>query len=392
MNRARIIRGYFGDPTGSLATGTRTYASSIDAAITNLKAEYCYDPGLFGMPLLVLMHGYAEDMSALTASTRGRFASRGFFVLVPGMRGRNGAAGVRDASGRETHDIVDGVLDVLADPVIGARIDPWRIDIAGYSGGAGNALAAIAKCPDLWNHATAHFGPSDYGFHPTLAWYFTNPAFQASLTADVGASPSAQPGLWKTRDHVTALALQLELARRARGDASPLLTLYHDADDSAVSVLQSDRLVAELAAANLSGQVEYHRSTAASVTRYLHGYPDTSPGVLAAEEDWWRRAMDAPPWFAPENGRALVAGWLRLRRLGVSVWLGLTTAAGGSNPKTDASGGKVHVADLRYVMDSGSSGSFTVAPLTGPMRVRIEVGSSVVTQEISSTTTIAVAA
>lgn len=386
MNRPRVLR-FRGDLSGGVVSGTLTYASSLDPAITNLYARYCAPANLFGCPLLLGVHGYAEDASALTDTTLQRFAARGFFVLAPGMRGRNGASGARDASGRELFDLVDGVRHVIADTSLGPRIDPLRAVPDGYSGGGGNVLGLAAKFPDLFSYYVAHFGPSDYGFQASDSWYATNPAFQASLTTDVGAAPTAQPGAWKTRDHATALATQLALARRARGDV-PLISLYHDADDASVSVRQSDRLLEELEAAGVESQLDFRRSTAASAVRYSHGYPDTSAGVLAAEEDWWKRARDASPWTIPMNGRLNVAGYVSTRRF--TVFLGAIVAAGGSDPRSDASGGKVHCADLHYAMSSAESGSFTLAPITGPVRVRIEVGESVVVQEISSTTTITV--
>jgi pimeloyl-ACP methyl ester carboxylesterase len=343
--RARAIRGFGGAASGTVTTGSRTYASSIDAGIADLKAEYAYDTGFSRRPILVLMHGYA----------------RGFFVVVPGMRGRSSASGARDSSGREIQDVIDAVEDARAG--FAAHVDPDRVAIAGYSGGGGNALAAIAKAPDYWTHVVSHFGPSDYGWR-TTGWYYTDTGFQTDLTTDVGAAPGTQPGWWRSRNHADALAYQLALAPRGFGAR---LSLYHDADDASVDVAQSDRVRDVLEAAGLEELLDYHRSTSLDSVRYLHGYPADSAGVLAAEADWTARALNAQAWKVPERGEVLVAGYLVTKRF--QIWLGLTS--GGANPKTDAAGGKVHVARVRY---DTLAGTFDLLPLTGAVRYRIELG------------------
>lgn len=372
MIRARAVRGFGGAPTGTVQTGTRTYASSVDAGIANLKAEWAIDTGFRRRPILVLMHGYGEDIAAITAAHRARFAARGFLVLVPGMRGRSSASGSRDASGREIQDILDAVEDVRAG--LAEHVDPARVAIAGYSGGGGNALAALAKAPDYWSHVVAHFGPSDYGWRST-GWYNTNHGFQADLTTDVGAAPGVQPGWWRSRDHAGALAYQLGLAPRG----GPRLSVYHDAGDASVSVVQSDRVRDVLDEAGLSELYEYHRSDSGDPTnaRYLHGYPGDSPGVLAAEDDWWRTVLNADPWRVPYKGRALVAGFLQTKL--VRVWLGLTS--GGANPRTDSAGGKVHVARVEWDLHPElleNENTVRLLPLTGAVRYRVEVGAALV--------------
>jgi dienelactone hydrolase len=365
--RARAIRGFGGAASGTVTTGSRTYASSVDAGIADLKAEFAYDTGFSRRPILVLMHGYAEDIAQVTAAHRARFASRGFFVVVPGMRGRSSASGARDSSGREIQDVIDAVEDARAG--FAAHVDPDRVAIAGYSGGGGNALAALAKAPDYWTHVVSHFGPSDYGWRTDSGWYYTDAGFQADLTTDVGAAPGTQPGWWRSRNAADALGYQLALAPRGRG---PRLSLYHDADDASVDVAQSDRVRDVLEASRLEELLDYHRSTSLDSVRYLHGYPGDSAGVLAAEADWTARALNAQAWKVPERGEVLVAGFLRTRRL--KVWLGLTS--GGANPKTDAAGGKVHVARVRY---DTLAGTVDLLPLTGAVRYRIELGAATAT-------------
>lgn len=379
MIRQAYIRKFRGTASTSFTTGSFTYTSSIDSSITNLAADYMYDTGFTARPIIVLMHGYAENIAHILTGTRQRFASRGFFVLIVGMRGRNSASGSRDASGREVMDIIDAVEYVKNNATLSAQIDSSRVVIAGYSGGGGNAIACLAKAPDYWNYAVSHFGPSDYGWRNDTGWYYTNAGFQASLTTDVGATPTAQPGWWRSRNHADALGYQLALAPKG----NKILSLYHDASDGSVGVAHSDRISTVLSNSSLSELLDYHRSTASDSTRYLHGYPEDSSGVLSAESDWWITAINSRQWKVPVSGTILVPGWIQTKRF--SIWLGLTS--GNANPKIDSSGGKVHC--VRVIYNTLNS-TFKVMPLTGTVRIRIEFGALTSTQDISDETIITV--
>jgi hypothetical protein len=371
---ARRIRQGAAQPLAPLIqTSTLTYPSSIDAAIPNLHAELCWDARKSGWPLLVLMHGYGEDCAAITPALRTRMASYGFFAVVVGMRGRNGAAGARDASGREIGDILDAVVRVRELYPVSPPFN--RVAIIGYSGGAGNALGCLAKAPDFFSFVVSNFGPSDYGSNFPNAWYYTNPGFAPSLDVDVGATPAAEPGWWKSRAHVEALD---SLALAPPGVQR--LALYHDSADVAVSVVQSDRVRDTLNAAGLADRFYYRRSEPGQAVRYLHGYPDTSPGLLVAEGEWVPRALATDGWTVPSSGSAKVRGFLVTKRF--SCWLGLTS--GGADPRVDPMGGKVHAATLSW-----TPGYFVLTPETGPLRYRLErIGGGVVIGDTAGPVTI----
>jgi hypothetical protein len=85
----------------------------------------------------------------------------------------------------------------------------------------------------------------------------------------------------------------------------------------------------------------------------------------------------------PERGEILVPGFIRTKRF--SIWLGLT--GGGANPQTDANGGKVHVARVRY---DTIAGTFDLLPLTGALRYRVERGGSSATGDTADPLTVTV--
>lgn len=367
-------------PTGGLLRATITYASSIDPSIADLSADVVLADGGADLPILVAIHGYAETKSAIDASLRERWARAGACVVVPGMRGRDGASGSRDASGREPFDLLDAVDAVRA--LYPGVVSERRAAPVGYSGGGGSALAALAKAPDRWTGCVAHFGPSDYGWAAD-GWYYTNPAFQASLTVDVGAAPSVQPAWWRSRDHRTAIPRVL-LAARGTGARAPLLHLLHDQDDASVSVVQSSALVAacdELGAGDL---LELHLSTGATpaAERYLHGYPSQVPGLLAGEALWLPQLLRAPAWQVPAAGELDVRGWLETSRF--AVWLG----EDGQDPKSGTQGGKASAARVRWSIPASGPGTFTLSPAAAGASYRIERGAAVATGTLYETVTV----
>lgn len=300
-------------------SGTFTYASTIDTSITNLRADWMYDDTTTAANrvLLVLMHGYSEDVTALTATTRQRLSTAGFYTLVIGMRGRNGAAGTRDASGREIHDIYDGVIYARGQHA--AQMHPTRNAIVGYSGGGANALNCLAKIPDLFTTYISYFPPANYGT-PSTSWYNLNTAIaQPLLDVDVGV-PGSFPGRYRARNAVESTPLALV-------PPGPFLWLFHDEGDVTVDVQVSDavrnNVLATFTTAERATRFDYRRSTAIDPERYTHGYPDTQPGVLSSETLWTASTLSRASWNMPTSGRVWVLGWIRT--LNWSVWLGTGT-------------------------------------------------------------------
>ena len=116
-------------------------------AITNLYTRYSYPIGRTALPIVVLMHGWSDAASNFSQAAIERIANYGFFVVVPGMRSKDGASGTQDASAREIYDIYDAVVQARAHYPTITSSD--KAAIVGYSGGGGNALAAACKFPDF---------------------------------------------------------------------------------------------------------------------------------------------------------------------------------------------------------------------------------------------------
>lgn len=153
-----------GATTGSYTHGDFTYSSTIDS-ITNLYAKYCYDAGYNNLPIRVLMHGYGQDTTDISTAEMNTVAGLSrCFVLVVGMRGRDGASGSRDDGGREIYDIYDAIQYVITN--YSSIVNPKNIIMSGYSGGGGNTLSFCCKFPDLHVFAVDYAGISDYNYGP----------------------------------------------------------------------------------------------------------------------------------------------------------------------------------------------------------------------------------
>ena len=135
-------------------------------ALTGLTIKTAYPKHGRNLPVLIMMHAWAS--LTIDDNIVDRFAQLGFFVAAPGMRGRGGAQGARDASGREIYDILDAVNYVKANFAdrISDKIICW-----GSSGGGGNAMACACKLPDTFSCIISNSGMSDYGYDATYGWY-----------------------------------------------------------------------------------------------------------------------------------------------------------------------------------------------------------------------------
>ncbi len=309
------------------------YASSVDP-IDDLYAR-CADPGGADRPVVALMHGYSQQAHDVPDAVLARIARRGLVACAFGMRGRDGAAGTPDASGREVMDVVDGVRAARARV---PSASPDRAVCAGYSGGGGNCLAAAAKFPDFWTDVADHFGISDYGADPAWGWAQDGTARGATL-AWLG-DPATNADAYRARDH----------ARCVPNLAGGFLYVFHDREDHDVGVEQSLHVAAVLGAL---GRTNY----AVSITgpgddpRWSHGLPT---GPLAATEDAWAAAAASrahAPWTVPARGTLRVCGYVVTKRF--SVWLGDGTRA---------------VADLDY---DAEARTYSLAFRTAPADARV---------------------
>lgn len=373
-------------PTSSSASGvytsaTITYPSSIDVAITNLSAKTCYDNGCAAanpatLPILVIMHGYANDYTSFITSDMQRFASYGFFVIAVGLRGNNGASGTRDASAREIYDILDALTYVRANS--SSVVSPTKAAIVGYSGGGGNAMACMVKCPDYFNATVAFFALSDYGYVPVTGWYdygqiSLSPTSKSYLDTEVGVRTSAgDPYL--ARFATPAIPKILALGG--------FLEMFHDTADTAVNVECSRQVERVILAAGLGAtKYKYHESTVGDTTRWLHGHPqDHLTQMTAAEWMFGRRLRETAVWSMPAKGTIQVNGWFKSRGQNFEIWLGSSP-----NPQTNGSSGRTKVATVEYDIPAGT---FKITPITqtGTMYVQIRIGTQVEVLTISDAT------
>lgn len=344
--------------TGTYTESVFTYDSSIDA-ISAISCRYCYDTGLGAggdLPVLLVMHGYVGDSSETTDATLRRYASYGFVAVAVGKRG------ARDASGREAHDILDCLARVRA--LLPAVAHADKASMVGYSGGGGNTEALACKAPDTFTVFASYFGISDYGYDSIDGWWFTRPNIQAALTTDIG-DRTLVVDPYRARDSVAAIARTLGYGG--------YLYMFHDDADTDVTVANSRRVAAALDAAELTNYA-YDESSAADAVRWLHQLPDANPGAIEGEWRFVRRARGADPWTMPTRGSVRVNGFIKTKLF--EMWLGPTTA-----PRTTATGGKDHAADVEY---DTLTATYRVTPRTGPMFVQVIQGARTKTVEITT--------
>lgn len=316
-------------------------------AISNLYAKYTYNVNGTNMPIVVLMHGFTNDAETFPASDAERIAALGFFVVVPGMRGRDSASGSPDGSGREIQDIIDAVEYVRTN--FADHVSADKAALVGYSGGGGNALAAACKFPDYFSVIVDHFGMSDYGRNNPNGWYYNNSgAYTETIATYVGDTPANVPNNYYARDAVAAIA----------NYTGGFLYIYHDDQDTDVPVVHSSRIKAALDGAGLTNY-SYNISTTGSDPRFTHGYPEDVAGLRTVEATWAAKINSQAVWTVPASGSVAVIGYIVTKRF--SIWL-----------NTGATLGVDAVATVVY---NTATDTYTVTPLTtGAMDVTITQG------------------
>ncbi len=123
--------------------------SSVDG--TEQSALY-YDSGSDReKPLLVALHSWSSDYRQLVSIPYGIWAVENDWVFIhPNKRGRYDSL---EATASELAQ--QDVLDAVAYAQEHARIDPDRIYLAGFSGGAMTALVLAGRYPELWTAVSA---------------------------------------------------------------------------------------------------------------------------------------------------------------------------------------------------------------------------------------------
>ncbi len=340
-------------------TGDICYPSTIDP-IGNLHAKYAYYTNAPKLPVVVLVHGFVENANSMTSCIMEDMAHYGLFAVSVGMRGRNGASGAPDVSGRELHDIYDLVRFLKAN--FSDVVDPDNIHCSGYSGGGGNVLGLAVKFPDTFQNYVAHFGISDYGYEEQIGWWYTHPSRQTVLTDWIGFTPDTNPGAYRSRAHHLGVGKNLQGGK---------LWVFHDQDDSSVSVSQSQAIADGM---DLESNPRYMLSITDETDRirWLHNSPHADAPVRNSRNYWGPTILNGEidAWTMPASGSVFVQGYMVTKRF--SVWLG---------------NGQEHVAELVY---DTRKDSYRVTPLSGAVEVSITQDGKSATQTVNGETTITV--
>jgi len=310
------------------------------AAINNLLGRYYY-PDNTNLPIILILHGWDGGLEGITDATMKRIGDHGAFICNIAMRGRNGANGAMDASGREIYDIYDALQYVITNHA--AVVDATRVAVWGYSGGGGNVLAALCKFPDTFTVGVDFFGISDYGRDATDGWYQQD----GSLTIGdrVGGTPVEVPNNYYARDATVAIT----------NFTGGHLYMYHDTTDITVLPVHSTRIKGAFDTALMTNY------TLTSPENLGHGYPDGVPARIAPEEALVTALAGSTPWTIAAAATITVIGYIKTKRF--TIWL---------NTNGTAIKGIDAVATVAYNI---ATDAYTVTPLTtGGIDVAITQG------------------
>jgi pimeloyl-ACP methyl ester carboxylesterase len=324
-------------------------------AITDLTQKIVYPLGASGLPIVVLMHGWNEEYAVFPDYYLERIANYGFVVCAVNMRGRSylGYQGTnKDGCRREIQDIVDGVIALRADSVLGPKCSATRAAIVGSSGGGANALAAACKFPDFFNVAVAYFGVSDFGRNGTDGWYYNNDGTDTAGISDAfGGAPNVVPNAYYAADATAAIA----------NFTGGYLYLYADQQDTVahtarVPWVHANRIKTAMDNASLTNYLATFSNTG-DANRYNHGIDYDNAAYIAAETVWAAKVLSQAVWTVPASGTHTVIGYIVTKRY--NCWL---RARGTTLYGLDAA------ATVAY---GGTPNHYTVTPLTGAIDVTI---------------------
>jgi pimeloyl-ACP methyl ester carboxylesterase len=281
-------------------------------ALNNLTIKIGYPKHGYSLPILLIIHGW--DSQTIDDDVVDRMTQQGLFVAAVGMRGRGGADGARDASGREIYDILDAVNYIKAN--YATRISD-KINIWGISGGGGTAMACACKLPDTFSTCISYFGISDYGYNATYGWHQENYLYRTGIEASVGGTPTAVPNNYHSRYAIEGII----------NYTGGHITLVGDTEDGTVPHNQSTRLKDAMVAAGLSNYTELYSTTTDDV-RYLHTMSNNGVAARQAEATWIPLAKNTAAWTIPTSGTINVMGFIATKRF--TIWLGTGVMAAAS--------------------------------------------------------------
>jgi pimeloyl-ACP methyl ester carboxylesterase len=282
---------------------TFSYSSSADG-LKPLYADIAFKADGVRKPLIAVMHGYNGSRKNVTQDLTD-LAAQGVVALAPDMRGCGNSAGQFDSGGLDVYDIADAVLAAVAR--FPGEIDARNINVIGYSGGGGNAIACAVRFPDLFRTVASFFGISDYA-----AWHRSKgrPDCNERMEKALGGSPDAQPDLYAARNANDAAANVQAAA----------LHLFWDEEEADCPPAMIEQFVANYGAAGLK-RLMVHLSRRGEPRRWLHGYRTDHPSLRAADAIFLRDVLAPgaqPPRLAPQ-GQFTVNGYLVTRHF--AVWI-----------------------------------------------------------------------
>jgi len=281
-----------------------SYVSSADGT-RPLVADVAFAADGRPKPLLIVMHGYGGTRKDVTRDLE-ELSARGVVAVAPDMRGRGDSAGRWDSGGLDVHDILDATLAAVSR--YPAEIDARNLNIVGYSGGGGNAIACMVRFPDLFQTAVSFFGIADYAFWHRSAG---RPDCNAQMEAALGGPPAALPDIYDARNFIAA----------AGNAACSRLHFFWDVEETMCPPAMVEAFLAGYHAAGHANDT-VHVSRPGDAKRWIHNWRTRNPDLSAADDlflpDVLTRKIAAPR--LPPRGRLIVSGYLVTRNF--QVWLG----------------------------------------------------------------------
>lgn len=321
----------------------------------NLSMKLSYPAGGTNLPIVIVMHGFAQSVADFDTPAFKRFARYGAFCAFVEMRGRGSSEGTPDVSAREIYDIVDAVTYITTN--YSGVVDANNINLVGYSGGGGNAYAIAAKFPDLFNTVTVFFGVSDYGYDVTDGWYQNGATAgtKTSMETWIGGNPTGVPNSYHARAHVLGVT----------NYTGGYLWIFHDDQDTSVPIINMTNVTDALDAAALTNYAD-SITTTSSNPRWTHSLPIAGAAVIRAETTFMPVIVAGThaAWTVATSGTVTVLGYIATKRF--TIWL---RATGGSTYGLDAA--------ATVVYDTATD-TYTITPLTtGGIDVTIAQGAKV---------------
>lgn len=290
-------------PAAEVRVEPLEYASSVDGT-RPLKADVAFVPDGKKKPLLIVMHGYSGSRKAVGLDLR-ELAPRGVVGVAPDMRGCGDSAGKWDSGGLDVHDILDAVLATVRQ--YPGEVDARNLNIVGYSGGGGNAIACMVRFPDLFRNTISFFGISDYaGWHRSRG----RPDCNRRMEAVLGGPPDRLPDLYASRNAIAA----------AGNAHSARLHFFWDEEEKACPPDMIESFIGVCRQAGFKN-LAVHVSKKGDPLRWTHAYRSSNRHLTRADDLYLPDVLaeqKASPRL-PITGRLVVPGYLVTRRF--QVWV-----------------------------------------------------------------------